>query len=42
MAILPEEDVRPDEIKNDDIQMGDPGVPLTKEQEELRRPIWKK
>ena len=42
MAVLPELDVRPDEVKIDDIPMGDPGVPLTKKQEELRRLIWKK
>ena len=42
MAVLPEVDVSPDEVKIDDIQMGDSGFPLTKKQEELCRLIWKK
>ena len=42
MAVLPEVDVMLSEVKIDDIQMGDRGVPLTKEQEKLRQLIWKK
>ena len=29
-----------EEIKIDDIQVGDPGVPLTSDQEKLRELIW--
>ena len=42
MAVLPEVDVMLSEVKIDDIQVGDPGVPLTKQQEELSQMIWKK
>ena len=41
MAVLPEVDVMLSEVKIDDIQVGDPGVPLTKEQEEFCQLIWK-
>ena len=42
MAVLPDVDVMLSEVKVDDIQVGDPGVQLTKEQEKLRQLIWKK
>uniref|UniRef100_A0AAV1VFM4 Reverse transcriptase n=1 Tax=Peronospora matthiolae TaxID=2874970 RepID=A0AAV1VFM4_9STRA len=42
MAVLPEVNTTPCEVKIEDIQVGEPGVPLTKEQEELRQLIWKK
>ena len=41
MAVLPEVTASKTEIKIDDIQVGDPGIPLTADQEDLRRLIWK-
>ena len=34
MAVLPEVDVKQDEVTIDHIQVGDPGIPLTKDQKE--------
>ena len=42
MAILPKVDVMLREVKIGYIQVGDAGVLLTKEQEELLQLIWKK
>ena len=42
VAVLPEVDVILSGVKIDDIQVGDPGVPLTNEQENLCQLIWKK
>ena len=39
MTVLPEVDMMLSEVKIEDIQVGDPGVQLTKEQEELRQLI---
>ena len=41
MTILPEVVTPAKEITIEDIQVGDPGVPLTKKQTELRDRIWK-
>ena len=41
MAVLPEVTASKTEITIDDIQVGDPGIPLTADQEDLRRLIWK-
>ena len=41
MALLPEITVPTEKVAIDDIQVGDPGVPLTDDQEELRQLIWK-
>lgn len=41
MAILPEVVTPEKEITIEDIQVGDPGVPLTNKQAELRDRIWK-
>ena len=41
MAVLPEITVSTTEITIDDVQVGDPGVPLTEDQEDLRQLIWK-
>ncbi|CAI5722522.1 unnamed protein product [Peronospora farinosa] len=40
MAVLPEILSSSEEVTIDDIQVGDPGVPLTKDQEGLRQLIW--
>ena len=39
MTVLPKVDMMLSEVKIEDIQVGDPGVQLTKEQEELRQLI---
>ena len=41
MAVLPEVTTSTTEITIDDVPVGDPGVPLTEDQEDLRRLIWK-
>ncbi|POM69984.1 Hypothetical protein PHPALM_13671 [Phytophthora palmivora] len=41
MAILPEINPTTDEVKIEDIQVGDPGVQTTAEIERLRQKIWK-
>ena len=41
MAVLPEVITPTAEVTMDDIQVGDPGVPLTEDQEKLRQLIWK-
>ena len=41
MAVLPEVVSSTAEITIDDIQVGDPGIPLTQDQEKLRQLIWK-
>ena len=41
MAVLPEITVSTTEITIDDVQVGDPGMPLTEDQEDLRQLIWK-
>ncbi|CAI5718033.1 unnamed protein product [Peronospora effusa] len=41
MAVLPEIVMSTVEISIDDIQVGDPEIPLTEEQEKLRQLIWK-
>ena len=42
MAVLPEGYVVLSEMKIGDTEVGDPGVLLTKEQEELGQQFWKK
>uniref|UniRef100_A0AAV1TZ85 Uncharacterized protein n=1 Tax=Peronospora matthiolae TaxID=2874970 RepID=A0AAV1TZ85_9STRA len=42
MAVLLDVDMTLCEVKIEDIQVIEPGVPLTKKQEELRQLIWKK
>ena len=39
MAVLPEVTTSTTEITIDDVQVGDPGVPSTEDQEDLRRLI---
>ena len=41
MAVLPDIVTPTAEVTIDDIQVGDPGVPLTEEQERLRQLIWR-
>ena len=41
MALLPEITASTEQVTIDDIQVGDPGVPLTEDQEKLRQLIWK-
>ncbi|POM61086.1 reverse transcriptase [Phytophthora palmivora] len=41
MAILPEINPTTDEVKIEDIQVGDPGIQTTAEIERLRQKIWK-
>uniref|UniRef100_A0AAV1VFN7 Reverse transcriptase n=1 Tax=Peronospora matthiolae TaxID=2874970 RepID=A0AAV1VFN7_9STRA len=41
MAVLSEVSISTTEITIDDVQVGDPGIPLTEDQEDLRRLIWK-
>uniref|UniRef100_A0AAV1TBU0 Uncharacterized protein n=1 Tax=Peronospora matthiolae TaxID=2874970 RepID=A0AAV1TBU0_9STRA len=41
MALLPDIIAPTKEVAIDDIQVGDPGVPLTEDQEKLRQLIWK-
>ena len=41
MAVLPEVTTSTTEITIDDVQVGDPVIPLTEDQEDLRRLIWK-
>ena len=41
MAVLPEVTTSTTEMTIDDVQVGDPGIPLTEDQEDLRRLIWK-
>uniref|UniRef100_A0AAV1T0U9 Reverse transcriptase n=1 Tax=Peronospora matthiolae TaxID=2874970 RepID=A0AAV1T0U9_9STRA len=40
-AVLMEVIISTTEITIDDVQVGDPGMPLTEDQDELRRLIWK-
>ena len=42
MAILPEIVAPTVEVAIEDIQVGDPGIPLTNDQEKLRQLIWNK
>ena len=41
MAVLPEMSTTTEEVMIDDIQIGDPNVPLTADQQRLRSLIWK-
>ena len=41
LAVLPEVAASSTEMTIDDAQVGDPGVPLTEDQERLRQLIWK-
>ena len=41
MAVLPVVTTSTTEITIDDVQVGDPGIPLTEDQEDLRRLIWR-
>ena len=41
MAVLPEIVSSTAEITIDEIQVGDPGIPLSQDQEKLRQLIWK-
>ena len=41
MAVLPEHTTSTTEITIDDVQVGDPGIPLTEDKEDLRRLIWR-
>ena len=41
MEVLPEVAISTDEVTIDDIQVGDPGKPLSDDQERLRQLIWK-
>uniref|UniRef100_A0AAV1V540 Reverse transcriptase n=1 Tax=Peronospora matthiolae TaxID=2874970 RepID=A0AAV1V540_9STRA len=41
MAVLPEVTIPTTEMTMDDIQVGDPGITLTEDQEDLRQLLWK-
>ena len=41
MALLPDVAISSTEITIDDVQVGDPGAPLTEDKERLRQLIWK-
>uniref|UniRef100_A0AAV1T816 Reverse transcriptase n=1 Tax=Peronospora matthiolae TaxID=2874970 RepID=A0AAV1T816_9STRA len=41
LAVLPEVVTPTQDITIDDIQVGDPGIPITEDQEKLRQMIWK-
>ena len=41
MAVLPEVTTSTTEVTIDDVQVGDPGIPLSENQEDLRQLIWK-
>ena len=41
MAVLPDLNVPTQDITIDDIQVGDPGIPRTEDQEKLRQMVWK-